>query len=281
MSAAAPNELNTENSNLKDSVRAFWDRASCGEVYLGGGDRRAQFEAHARARYELEPWIHPFARFDEGRDRDVLEVGVGLGADHVEWATAGPRSLTGIDLTPRAVAQTRERLELFGLTSRLLTGDAEHLPFDDASFDVVYSYGVLHHTPDTPAAIREVARVLRPGGTARIMIYHAHSLVGAMLWTRYALLRGRPGRSLREVYAEHLESPGTKAYTVDEARAMFAGFRSVHIESKLGHGDLLEGAVGQRHGGVALTVARRMWPRRLIKRALKDYGLGLLIDAVK
>ncbi len=72
------------------------------------------------------------------------------------------------------------------------------------------------------------------------MIYHKHSLVGYMLWLRYGLLAGRPLRPLSDIYANHLESPGTKAYTVDEARTLFRKFAEVRISTVLTHGDLLE-----------------------------------------
>jgi ubiquinone/menaquinone biosynthesis C-methylase UbiE len=211
----------------------------------------------------------------------VLEVGVGMGADHAEWAKARPRTLTGVDLTPRAVEFTRARIAYEGLSSDVRVADAENLPFADASFDLVYAWGVLHHSPDTAQALREVCRVLRPGGTARIMVYHTHSLVGYMLWVRYALLAGRPGRSLADIYAHHLESPGTKAYTLDEARAMLTGFRRVNLRSQLSFGDLLEGAVGQRHGGWLLRTVKRLWPRWLVRRSFARHGLMLLIEAEK
>ncbi len=159
----------------------------------------------------------------------MLEIGVGMGADHLEWARSAPRSLTGIDLTQRAIEHTRRRFEAHGLGSNIFRGNAERLPFADGSFDIVYSFGVLHHTPDTPRAVREVFRVLRPGGVARVMIYHTYSLTGYMLWARYGLLRGRPRTSLRDVYHHHLESPGTKAYSVREARAMFSDFSDVDV----------------------------------------------------
>src|SRR4029434_1670655 len=100
------------------------------------------------------------------RGLDVLEVGVGLGADHQLFAHAGAR-LTGIDLTERAIEHVRRRFEAFGLHSDLRVAHAEHLPFADSSFDLVYSWGVLHVTPDTAGAIREVWRVLRPGCPAK------------------------------------------------------------------------------------------------------------------
>jgi hypothetical protein len=113
------------------------------------------------------------------------------------------------------------------------------------------------------------------------MIYHKWSMVGVMLWLRYALLAGKPWRSLRSVYAEHLESPGTKAYSIAEARQLFEDFVDVRISTPLGHGDLLDSDVGQRHRGLALTLAKKLWPRWFIRRFLPSAGLGMMIEARK
>jgi SAM-dependent methyltransferase len=247
-------------------------------VYATGDSLAARLDAQARTRYELEPYIFDFARFADARDKDVLEIGVGMGVDHLEWAKPSPRSLTGIDLTPRAIELTQARLDAYELTSRLECGDAEQLPFADNSFDIVYSWGVLHHSPDTPRAIGEVYRVLRPGGVARVMIYHYWSITGYLLWLRYGLVAGR---SLSDVYAKYLESPGTKAYTIKEAEVMFRDFSAVSSRSQLSFGDLLQGAVGQRHGGPLLRLAKRIWPRALIRRLLSRHGLMLLVEARK
>lgn len=271
----------TAPGSLKTEVRAFWERGSCGEAYAVGTNLREALVAAARTRYALEPYIPTFADFASGKERDVLEIGVGMGCDHVQWAMHQPRSLSGIDLTDRAVEITSSHLAELGLRSELQRADAEALPFPDASFDVVYAFGVLHHSPDTPQTIREVHRVLRPGGIAKIMIYHAQSLTGYMLWLRYALLAGRPFRSVRDVYAEHLESPGTKAYTVAEARELFADFAETEIHVQLNHGDLLEGSVGQRHGGGLPALAKRLWPRWLLRRLARRRGLYLLITAIR
>jgi ubiquinone/menaquinone biosynthesis C-methylase UbiE len=147
----------------KKDVRNFWDRASCGEeLYLAGEDREA-YQAQAETRYTLEPYIPEFAGFHTARGLHVLEIGVGLGADHQRFAEAGA-ALSGIDLTERALEHTHHRLAAFGLDSDLAVGDAENLQFPDESFDLVYSWGVLHHSPDTPKAIAEVWRVLKRGG---------------------------------------------------------------------------------------------------------------------
>jgi SAM-dependent methyltransferase len=210
----------------------------------------------------------------------VLEIGVGLGADHQQFAEAGA-DLWGIDLTERSVEHTRHRLVALGLTSNLAVGDAENLDFADESFDRVYSWGVLHHSPDTPKAIAEVYRVLKRGEWARIMIYHKWSMVGFMLWVRYALVGLRPWLTLTEIYARFLESPGTKAYSVAEGRVLFSAFRDVRIQTVLTHGDLLESGAGQRHQGSLLSLARKIWPRSLIRRLLPHQGLFMLIEARK
>ena len=266
---------------LKKDVHDFWEQESCGEAYAIGSERAEQLRSHARTRYALEPYIPAFARFDEGSGRRVLEIGVGMGADHVEWARHHPALLVGMDFTGRALDHTRTRLHVDRCESRLLRADAEQLPFADGAFELVYSWGVLHHSPDTAQAVREVHRVLAPGGIARVMIYHRRSIVGWLLWLKYGLISGRPFRSLDDIYAHHLESPGTKAYSVGGARRLFAGFASTAVTPFLSFADLLQGAAGTRHAGAIDAVVRRLWPRWLIRRFFGSCGLYLLIDARK
>jgi len=180
----------------KRRVHDFWNQASCGENLLLSNTDREGYRAQLEERYRLEPIIPPFANFPAANGQRVLEIGVGLGADHLCFAEAGAL-LSGIDLTERAVEHTKRRLSLFDLTSDLSVGDAERLSFEDKTFDVVYSWGVLHHSPNTRRAVSEVYRVLKPGGKALIMVYHKWSTVGAMLWFRYALIAGKPWRGLR------------------------------------------------------------------------------------
>ena len=264
----------------KEAVRAFWEDAACGErLYLDGAALDA-YAAQARARYELEPYIADFAEFERWRGKRVLEIGVGLGADHERFARAGAE-LWGIDLTERAVALTETRFRQLGLRSQLQVGDAEKLPFEDGFFDLVYSWGVIHHTPDTAQAAREILRVLKPGGAFRVMIYHKHSIVGWMLWARYGLGRLRPWTSLDAIYARYLESPGTKAFARRAARELFAGAEQVEIRTEFSEGDLLLGGAGQRHQGLALSLARKLWPRGMIRAGFPNNGLFLMIEGVK
>lgn len=119
----------------------------------------------------------PFAKiFDYAAGKRVLEIGCGMGCMAMNWARHGAK-VTAIDLNPVAVAQTKKRFKVFGLEGDIREADAEHLPFPDASFDFVYSWGVLHHTPGTRKAIDEIFRVLVPGGKAGLMLYNRNSLL--------------------------------------------------------------------------------------------------------
>lgn len=264
----------------KEKVKAFWESAACGENLYLPEITAASFLYQATKRYELEPYISDFADFSRWEKARVLEIGVGLGSDHQRFAEAGA-NMFGIDLTERAIQLTAARLKCFNLNSKLKVGDAERLEYPDNFFDLVYSWGVIHHSPNTAKAVQEILRVLRPGGHFRVMIYHKYSLVGFMLWIRYALMIGRPFRSLDDIYAHHLESPGTKAYTRTEAANLFSGAENLRIETVLTHGDLLEGAAGQRHRGILLALGRRLLPRKLIRRLLPRAGLFMLISGIK
>lgn len=261
-------------------VRDFWEQASCGEDALLVGNTKQSFDQQARERYRLEPYIETFAQFANYANKDVLEIGVGLGADHQRFAEARAK-LKGIDLTERAINHTRHRLSLFGLHSDLQVANAEALPFADEAMDLVYSWGVIHHSPNTEKIVEEIYRVLRPGGQAKVMIYNYHSLVGFMLWLRYALGKAKPLTSLTEIYSRYLESPGTKAYTPTQAKTLFRNFKDVATKVHLTHGDLLSSHAGQRHNGIVLDIARKVWPRKTLERFAGELGLFLTVTATK
>lgn len=269
-------------STTKDQVEKFWDEASCGEkLFMKGSNKKKQFENQMEKRYSLKPYILPFAEFSKWKHKKVLEIGVGLGADHQMFAQAGAK-LTGVDLTERAITYTKERFELFNLKSNLYTGDAEALPFESDYFDLVYSWGVIHHSPDTAKAVKEISRVLKDDGEARIMIYHKYSLVGFMLWFRYAFLKGHFSKSIDDIYEEYLESPGTKAYSLADAKKMLSPYFEIKsITLELSQGDLLADHTGQRHAGKLLKLAKILYPRFLVEKIFKKNGLFMLIKVKK
>lgn len=214
----------------KDQVRSFWSRTPCGSWDATAPEGTREYFAQIEARrYELEPFIGRFAQFRTTSGQSVLEIGVGLGTDHVQFARAGAR-LHGIDLTDKGVELVRRRLELEGLSSELRVADAEQVPFETDSFDYVYSWGVLHHTPDTPRAVAEAIRVLRPGGRLCVMLYSRHAWVSYGLWLRHGPLSRRPLRSIADVLHHHMESIGTQGFTKREVRRMFRGVDHLRIE---------------------------------------------------
>lgn len=214
----------------KVEVHGFWTRTPCGSWDASAPEgTREYYDQIEKRRYELEPFIHRYADFASTRGQKVLEIGVGLGTDHIQFARAGAE-LHGVDLTERSIELVRRRLSIEGLSSDLQVADAEHLPFPDDCFDVVYSWGVLHHTPGTPRAIAEAIRVLAPGGRICVMVYSRHAWVSYGLWMRHGPLSRRPLRPIADVLHHHMESLGTKGYTKREARRMFAGVAELQIE---------------------------------------------------
>jgi SAM-dependent methyltransferase len=213
----------------KASVRRFWEAEPCGTRDLAEAEGSPAFFARLEEeRYAREGFIESFARFGSWSGQRVLEVGVGAGSDFVRFARAGARA-AGVDLTRRGVLLTRRRLALEGRDAAVLPADAERLPFRSDLFDFVYSWGVIHHTASPEVAAAEIVRVTRPGGQVCVMVYHRRSLVALQAWLRYGLLAGRPFAGLREVIGTHVESPGTQAYTIPEARRLLVGLDELRV----------------------------------------------------
>lgn len=256
-----------ENSKLKERVRAFWQENPCGTKFADAepGSRRF-YELVEEHRYQKEWHIPGAAGFANSQNLQVLEVGCGLGTDGAQFARAGAK-YTGVDLTEAAVHLARKRFELFQLPGTFRVADAERLGFPNDSFDVVYSHGVLHHTPDTAGAVREIHRVLRPGGQAVVMLYHRNSFnyrinismlrrtgIHLLRWNAGVkavhLLTGEPEDSLREharrlkVQPKYLSSeeflsrntdgagnPLARVYSRREAHELFKDFSRVELRS--------------------------------------------------
>jgi len=167
-----------DTTYTKDDVREFWNRNVCQTEFIKAGERgdREFFEEAERVRYKHHFYLPEL--FDEIARRKpggkLLEVGCSMGTDLLQLARRGMK-VTGIDLTEEGIKLAEKRFAMYGLPAELKIDDAENLSFADNTFDVVYSFGVLHHTPDTQKSIDEVLRVLKPGGLAVIMLYHRRS----------------------------------------------------------------------------------------------------------
>lgn len=205
----------------KEHVRRFWDANPCNNEYgeIAGG-ARAYYDEIEEFRYRNEPEIFEFAQFTRFNGKKILECGVGMGTDFTQWVRAGAEA-HGIDLTEAGIGHTTSRLEAYGLRpASLLQGDVENIPHPDNSFDLVYSWGVIHHSPHTAKALSELYRVCKPGGMVKFMIYNKWSAVAVMYWLMYALRDMKPWQSMNDVFGRHVESPGTKVYSLAETRRM-------------------------------------------------------------
>jgi len=286
---------------LKDSVKQHWEDETCGTRIAtgiveggatenaGGDTGRAErlefFESISRNRYEVEPFIIEFAAFEKSAGKKVLEIGIGAGSDFENWVKNGADA-TGLDLTEAAIELTRERLSLREHPESaftLRTADAENLDLPDNTFDLVYSYGVIHHSPNTEKCLDEIYRVLKPGGQTKLMVYATFSMTGILLWIRHALLKGKPFQSQRGVIYQHLESPGTKTYSPTEFKSILEnhGFKVTSIYKKLGVGDLLNMPLSKKYDHSLYRIFYNLYPRFFIKLFGNGLGLFLMCEARK
>jgi len=295
--------VSPSSDHVKDAVREYWNNKPCGSEFVEPQPgTRAYYEALEFVRYDLEPHILEVVPFAECRDLSVLEIGCGSGIDALQFVRHGAR-YTGIDLTPAAVDLTSRALDVFGFSGESHVADAEALPFEDASFDLVYSHGVLHHTPDTQRAVDEVRRVLRPGGRAIVMLYHRRSYnyyVNIMFFRRIgvrllgprwapavlARLTGYELATLQEHRSKQLcglaasradflsantDGPGnplSKAYTASQARRLFRSFERVVVRQRY---------LNKRH----VPIVGRYLPRHLDAALGRIMGWHLYITATK
>ena len=157
------------------TVQDFWDANPCGSRLSESEDRAAYFAEIERKRYAHEPHIREIARFEDFREKRVLEIGTGIGTDALQFIRGGADH-TGIDLTHAGPDLAQEQCRLNGFSGKFTVGNAENMAFADDSFDHVYSFGVIHHSPSTEAIVDEMHRVLAPGGTFTVMIYNRSSI---------------------------------------------------------------------------------------------------------
>jgi ubiquinone/menaquinone biosynthesis C-methylase UbiE len=270
--------LDPELDENKRRAQEQWGANPCGahvarEFAFG---TREYFDAIEAYRYKVyAPWMKELIGFDRYSGKRLLEVGCGTGTDSLQFARGGAR-FTGIDLTPRSIEIASKRFEVYGQSGDFYLSDAENLDFPDASFDVVYSFGVIHHTPNTERAAAEIHRVLKPGGKAIVMVYHRSSLYywGGIILKR-GLLRGEllkaSPNELMSRYVEHTETGGrplVRAYTRAEVRRMFSMFS----DSKVAVNQLTREEFG---------LPGRLLPETIFQWLARHFGWNVIITATK
>jgi SAM-dependent methyltransferase len=168
-----------------ETVKAYWDARPCNVRHsrLPVGTKE-YFDEVERRKYYVEPHIPGFAEFGRWKDKRVLEIGCGLGTDTINFARAGAR-VTAVDLSGESLALAKKRAEVFGLGERIrfFQADAERLaeavPVEP--YDLVYSFGVIHHTPHPERAIAAMKPFMTPASELRMMVYAANSWKRVMI----------------------------------------------------------------------------------------------------
>jgi ubiquinone/menaquinone biosynthesis C-methylase UbiE len=223
----------------KDRVQDQWNQNPVGSQHARESqphtlDWFLEVERHRYGVYA--PWMPDVMEFSQHAGHDLLEIGGGMGTDLAQFARHGAR-VTDLDLAAGHLKLAEENFRLRGLAGNFIHHDAELLPFPDGSFDLVYSNGVLHHTPNTATVVREIHRVLRPGGRAIVMLYAEHSLY---YWRKLVWRSGVKGRlldrlSMGEIMSRQVERsanearPLVKVYTKPRAAQLFKDFETVEI----------------------------------------------------
>jgi ubiquinone/menaquinone biosynthesis C-methylase UbiE len=269
-------------SSIDNQNRAFWDEL-CGTrlaTTLGiteiTPDSVARFDEAYMAHY---PYLARYLDDLPVEGRKVLEIGLGFGTVGQILAQRGAH-YHGADIAAGPVAMLRDRLRWLGRPDdgAIVQGSALELPWPDETFDVVVSIGCLHHTGDLPQAVREVHRVLVPGGTAFVMLYNAHSFRQLVVVQRERLRAARARRSsdeqVRGMYDANLAgeaAPHTDFVSRGDVRRLFGDFSDVAVQSQ--NFDSLTPTLG----GHMLTV-RREW---LLGNVARVLGLDLYIHARK
>lgn len=196
----------------------------------------AFYERIESRRYREHPWMRATMDFDAFAGQDLLEIGFGMGTDLMQFARGGAH-VSGIDLSPAHLEITSRRFELAGYPADLRLADGESMPFDDHSFDAVYSFGVIHHTDNPAQVVSEIHRILRPGGRAILSVYHRHSAFfwGSIVLTSYLYERRFLRESFRRTISriEHRENsdacPRVRVYSRRQFRRMLRKFQNVEM----------------------------------------------------
>jgi SAM-dependent methyltransferase len=248
-----------------DEVRGYWERHIHDlEITRHPVGSRGFFDDLDQYHFEKLHHLPRLVDFEGYRDRAVLEVGCGAAVDLARFARGGAR-VTGVDVAASAIELAKANFAQQGLAGDFRVADGEHLPFADATFDLVYAHGVVQYTPDPKRLVDECRRVLKPGGQAIFQVYNRVSWLNAL-------------SQVMKVGLEHEDAPVLMKFSIGEFRRLVNGFREVRIvperfpvKSRL-HG----GWKGALYNGVFVGTFNVL-PRGLVRR----FGWHLLAFCTK
>ncbi|MBA4319680.1 MAG: class I SAM-dependent methyltransferase [Flavobacterium sp.] len=217
-----------------EKVKKYWDERPCNirhsQSKIG---TRQYFNEVERRKYFVEPHIPRFAEFEKWRGKKVLEIGCGIGTDTINFARSGAQ-VTATDISEKSLDLMRQRARVFGLEDKIkfYCGNAEKLsefvPVEP--YDLIYSFGVIHHTPNPGRVIEEIRKYVYSGSVIKIMVYHRYSW--KVLWILLTYGKGAFWK-LDELIAQNSEaqggSPVTYTFSIKDIRNLLKEFKIINI----------------------------------------------------
>jgi len=253
-------------SDINCIVKEFWDKRPCN---IRHSDKdvgtKEYFDEVTKRKYFVEPHIKPFANFEVYKNKDVLEVGCGIGTAAQTFIEHGAR-YTGIDISPYSIEIAKKRLDIYGLKGDVFEGDIQSLVIPGKKFDLVYSFGVLHHINDLESTLKNIQLMLKPGGEFKLMMYASNS------WKNTCIKHGL------DQFEACSGVPISNTYTKDEIREILKDFVNIRIDQD----HIFQWNIDEYKQYI---YKKEPWfkamPEPLIHALEKDYGWHLLIKCNK
>lgn len=210
-----------DNQQLLEQVRTYWNNRPCNIKHSTSpiGTKEYFDEVEAR-RYANEPHNYTFPEFERWKGKRVLEIGCGIGTDATNFARNGA-IYTGVDLSGESIKLAKQRFEVFGLSGNFIECNAEELDTvfaKEAKFDLIYSFGVIHHAPSPERVVECLPNLLADDGEIKVMLYAKNS------WKNILIEAGWDQPEAQS------NCPQAVTYTKQEARSLFETFSNVTVE---------------------------------------------------
>lgn len=210
-------KMSKAKETMNEMVLEFWDDRPCNirhsEKEIGS---KEYFEEVTRRKYFVESHILSFANFSAYENKEVLEVGCGIGTAAQSFMEARA-NYTGIDVSPKSIELANKRKDLFGLTGNIYVADIQSSTIQGRQFDLVYSFGVLHHIEDLPSALKNIYAMLKPGGEFKLMMYATNSWKNACIQSGLDQFEAQSG------------VPIANTYTNEEITTLLSDFINIDI----------------------------------------------------
>lgn len=209
------------NQDLLEQVRTYWNNRPCNIRHSTSpvGTKEYFDEVEAR-RYANEPHNYTFPEFERWQGKRVLEIGCGIGTDATNFARHGA-VYTGVDLSGESIKLAKRRFEVFGLTGNFIECNAEELDkvfANGEKFDLIYSFGVIHHAPNPERVVACLPNLLADNGEIKVMLYAKNSWKNILIEANWDQPEAQSN------------CPQAVTYTKDQARQLFAAFTDVSVQ---------------------------------------------------